>query len=140
MNARLHRHFERARSRGARCCTAVVAVGVEMLLRLGSLPRTCRILGIELGPSKPASGQTPSLAQDRAARVHRDVEWVYCRLGLPDSCLRRSLTAGFRLRAHRPQLVIGVKKGETLDAHAWILADGLIIDWAKKHGQYAPMR
>ena len=133
--------FSRLRSRGARCCTAIVAVGVEALLRWRTLPETCRVLGIRLrvGESRTPSRNSSS-APECIAQVRDEVDWVYSRFGLPDTCLRRALTAGFRLRAHEPRLVIGVKKAATLDAHAWLEAKGSVLDWAEKHGQYVPMR
>lgn len=120
----------------ARCWTAAAAVLVETLLRVRSLPQTCRLLGIELGgggaPASPHEAPSP----DHLHRVRHDVEWVYSRLGLPDTCLRRSLTAGFRLRAHCPRLVIGVRKTAALEAHAWLVTSGSVIDWAETHDQY----
>ncbi len=124
-----------------RLYTAVVALGVEALLTTTTLPRTCRLLGIELtrkdAPESTSSRQpVPPLLRG----VQDDVDWVYTRLGLPDTCLRRALTAGFRLRAYTPRLVIGVKKSITLHAHAWLVANGTVLDWAGTHTHYVPVR
>jgi hypothetical protein len=130
----------RAHSRAARCCTAVVALGVETLLHSCPLPLICQLLRIDLrvGPTRAASPAPEASA--RIDRVRDEVDWVYSRLGLPDTCLRRSLTAGFRLRQHRPRLVIGVRKSAGLEAHAWLVTSGTVIDWAETHGDYVPMR
>lgn len=127
------------------CSTACAAIVVEALLRSRSLPEVCELLGVEIAKGSVAGGNRPApldpepLAPE-LARVRANVEKVYTRLPLPDSCLRRALTAGFSLRAERPQLVIGVKKNHQLDAHAWLVARGAIIDWSDKHHEYAPVR
>ena len=140
MLGRGRREIACLRSRARRYEAAAVALSVEALLRLYPLPRVCRALGIELrNEALRTEPNVLSLAK-HVARVRSDVEWVYTRLRLPDTCLRRCLTAGFQLRAYRPRLVIGVKKAESLGAHAWLVTDGIVLDWAEKHGQYAPMR
>lgn len=140
MTTPLDRYSSRARVHAGRYCTAAAAVAVETLLRGRSLPQTCRLLGIELGVGEALTSPRPAPSQAHIARVRHEVEWVYSRLGLPDTCLRRCLTAGFRLRAYQPRLVIGVRKSASLDAHAWLVASGSTIDWAGTHGQYHPMR
>lgn len=122
------------------CSTACAAVVVEALLRSRSLPETCKLLGIELGKGVvPPTRDSEPLVSAHAS-VRANVETIYTWLPLPDSCLRRALTAGFSLRAERPQLVIGVRKSHHLDAHAWLVTRGAIIDWSDKHHEYAPIR
>jgi hypothetical protein len=140
MTAHEQHLLSRARPQLARCCTAVVAIAVETLLRVRPLPQVCHLLGIELGVGEARTCPPPACSRDRIDRVRREVEWVYSRLGLPDTCLRRSLTAGFRLRVCQPRLVIGIRKAASLDAHAWLVASDSVLDWAEKHGQYLPMR
>lgn len=140
MFERVRGQLGRLRSHARRCETAAVAVGVEALLRLYPLPHVCQVLGVQLlHEARRADRSTPRLAK-RVARVRSDVEWAYARLGLPDTCLRRCLTAGFQLRAYHPRLVIGVKKAQAFDAHAWLVTRGVVLDWAYQHGQYIPMR
>lgn len=133
-------NVSRAQAHAARCCTAVIALGVETLLRSCSLPRICRLLGIDLCVGTTDAGAQVLEARERIDRIRGEVDWVYSRLGLPDTCLRRSLTAGFRLRRHRPRLVIGIRKSSRLDAHAWLVTSGTVVDWAETHRDYVPMR
>lgn len=119
--------------------TAVIAVVVEGLLRCTSLPRTCQLLGLTL--SDPTDSPTTSPA--RPAPSPHDVEFVqllvtrvYSFVPRWDTCLRRALTAGFRLRRFQPQLVLGVKRHPSLQAHAWLSLGGVPLDRAEVYRDY----
>lgn len=117
--------------------TAVSALLVEGLIRFAPLPRTCRLLGVRLGPpaKDTASHALPGL-DARVSSVATDVARVYTSLPFPDTCLRRALTAGFRLRHLEPRLVLGVQKGAAFRAHAWLEVGGQVLDWGNTHGEY----
>lgn len=125
--------------------TVTTALGVEVLLRIASLPRVCRLLGLRL-PSYSPTTDSSNLNGSNAAVVERitrsvesDVDWAYAHLPLPDTCLRRSLTAGSRLRAFQPHLVIGVRRTPALDAHAWLLVGHIVLDWSGRHHEFTPI-
>lgn len=122
------------------CSTACAAIAVEALLRSRSLPQACKLLGVEVGAASRLAPLCPKALAPDHARVHADVAKVYTWLPLPDTCLRRALTAGFRLRSEKPQLVIGIRKSHHLDAHAWLVTRGAVIDWSDKYHEYAPIR
>ncbi len=124
--------------------TAVTAVLVEALLKFTSLPRTCRVLGIILDVGTESrtnertrsSGRPPLYEAREVSSIHDQVERVYTRLPLSDTCLRRALTAGFRLRSFKPRLMLGVRRDRTLAAHAWLEVDGVVLDWANTYRDY----
>lgn len=119
---------------------ALVVLYVECGLRTTRLPRLCAHLGITLSPlgapetapgSEPvtAHGAPRKLFTDREVRMTRATRAVLRRGPFPDTCLRRSLAAGTVLRAHLPELYIGVNKVDgRVSAHAWLVVDGVNLD------------
>jgi len=110
----------------------VVAVGVEIGLRLRPLPSVARWCGCPLQsegeevPSSEPSGQaltaTDLLRLDSVARVMRHWPW-------DATCLRVALVAGHRLDPHERSLVVGVRlTPQGVAAHAWLLVDGQVLD------------
>jgi Transglutaminase-like superfamily len=117
--------------------TAVSALLVEGLIRFTPLPRTCRLLGVRLGPTADdAVTRTNPGLDARVSSIATEVARVYTSLPLPDTCLRRALTAGFRLRHLQPRLVLGVRKGAAFRAHAWLEVGGQVLDWGNTHREY----
>lgn len=119
--------------------TAAIAVLVEGLLRCTSLPRTCELLGLTLhdaGPGLADADTRPAPSSHEIEFVERLVSRVYSFVPRWDTCLRRALTAGFRLRRFQPQLVLGVKKHPSLQAHAWLLLGGSPLDGADVYRDY----
>ncbi len=117
--------------------TAASAVLVEALLRCTTLPHTCRLLGIGLGtPGAIATTPTSPTRNRRLCSTRMDVARVYGWLPLPDTCLRRALTAGFRLREFQPRLVLGVQNRGRFRAPAWLEIAGEVLDWGDTHRDY----
>lgn len=109
----------------------VVATVVEVGLRTTSLPRVCRWLGVRLDLTTPATavGSSPTLprwAADSAAVVDR----VLRRWPMGETCLRRCLVLGHRLRGLDPVLRIGVRRGPAGEflAHSWLEIGGHSLD------------
>jgi hypothetical protein len=119
-----------------------VAVIVEAGLPISTLPRLTKLFGIRLageGDYEP-TGQAPAVSPEwfrrRSAAVHRVLRhWPF-----GDTCLRRSLILGQRIRRLDPVLVIGVRHDEhgKLAAHAWLTVGGVALDTLAE--QYAPLR
>ena len=114
----------------------LVALIVEAGLRLSTLPRLTRLLGIRLAQDcQPGEQQQdPSLMPDlpvtwirrRAAAVNR----VFRHWPFDATCLRRALVLGQRIRRLDPTLVIGVRRDDSgaLAAHAWLVVAGVALD------------
>lgn len=112
---------------------AAVAVAVEVGLRTLKLPVLARIMGVPL----KLDGGPSVLPADRAdlplpawARVRLKVaRRVMGRWPFGDTCLRRALVSGQRLRRLRPRLRVGVAKvDDEFRAHAWLEIDGVSLD------------
>ena len=58
------------------------------------------------------------------------MERVFRHLPFNDTCLRRALVLGQRIRRVDPTLVIGVRHDEcgALAAHAWLVVGGVALD------------
>jgi hypothetical protein len=119
-----------------------VAFVVEVGLWIGTLPRLTKLFGIRLAsgsddqPTGQALDVAPEWFQRRSAAVHRVLRhWPF-----GDTCLRRSLVLGQRIRRLDPVLVIGVRHDEhgKLAAHAWLTVSGVALDTLAEH--YAPLR
>lgn len=118
-----------------------VAVVVEVGLSSSTLPRLTKLFGIRLaGEGDEPTGQAPDVAPEwfwrRSAAVHSVLRhWPF-----GDTCLRRSLILGQRIRRLDPVLVIGVRHDEhgKLAAHAWLTVGGVALDSLAE--QYAPLR
>jgi hypothetical protein len=111
---------------------ALVVAFVEIGLRTGPLPRLAERLGLALDLTSgtlPPRGQKPVLP----ARSRADVDaatWVVAHWPAGDTCLRRCLVLGQRLRHLAPVLRIGVRRLESgeLGAHSWLEIGGLSLD------------
>lgn len=102
----------------------------ELWLR-GGLPGVCRRLGItlDLESADPPSTTPAVLPRRMRTPIHA------CRLAVHfwpagDTCLRRCLLVGHRLRALHPVLRIGVRRMPNGDfsAHSWLEIDGHTLD------------
>ncbi|MGH3612588.1 MAG: lasso peptide biosynthesis B2 protein [Pseudonocardia sp.] len=112
----------------------VVGLVVEIGLRCSTVPRISRRLGIRLDTSSnsaPSSGisevgQLPGWVLGRCAAV----DMVFRRWPFDNTCLRRALVLGQRLRRLDPVLVIGVRHDDAgrLAAHAWLTVRGVALD------------
>ena len=114
---------------------ALVALVVEAGLRFSTLPRLTQILGVQL-----AQDYEPKQQQDSALPSGLPVVWlrrralavnrVFRHLPFNDTCLRRALVLGQRIRRLHPTLVIGVRHDESgaLAAHAWLVVGGVTLD------------
>jgi hypothetical protein len=114
---------------------------VEVALRRRDLPATCRRLGIvwDLDSAAPAATVRAVLPR----RVRPAV--LACCLAATrwpagDTCLRRCLLIGHRLRGLDPVLRIGVRRDATGDfaAHSWLEIGGRTLD--PTSADYAPLR
>lgn len=115
-------------------------VAVEVLLRTTDLPTTCRRLGVALDLTAPAFAQTPpapaspagptAVLPRRTRRVVRACALVVANWPAGDTCLRRCLLTGHRLRAMGPVLRIGVRRtGDgRFSAHSWLEVAGRPLD------------
>ncbi|MFB9381637.1 lasso peptide biosynthesis B2 protein [Pseudonocardia petroleophila] len=105
-------------------------VAIEVLLRTSDLPTTCRRLGVALdlsGADPAASG--PAVLPRRTRRVVLACGLVVGHWPAGDTCLRRCLLTGHRLRALRPVLRIGVRRVDgRFSAHSWLEVDGRALD------------
>lgn len=113
---------------------AVVGTGllVEFGLRRWPLPRLAERLGIELRlDGTPAAAQgafLPVWSFEAIRATERMFRWW----PLGDTCLRRCLVLGHRLRRRRPVLRIGIRAADSpgvpLAAHAWLEIGGGTLD------------
>ncbi len=141
---RCKRHLAGRRESWSLYYTAATAVVVEALLKFTSLPRACHVLGIILdvgnesraNERRRSSAPLPPYMVRKVSSIHDQVERVYVRLPLSDTCLRRALTAGFRLRSFKPRLMLGVRRDRILAAHAWLEVNGVVLDWANTYRDY----
>jgi hypothetical protein len=119
-----------------------VAFVVEAGLSISTLPRLTKLFGIRLAedsddePTRRATDVAPEWFRRRSAAVHS----VFRHWPFGDTCLRRSLVLGQRIRRLDPVLVIGVRHDEhgKLAAHAWLTVGGVALDTLAE--QYAPLR
>jgi hypothetical protein len=114
---------------------------VETGLRRRALPATCRRLGIvwDLDSASPAATERAVLPRRvRTAVLACCV--VVARWPAGDTCLRRCLLIGHRLRGLDPVLRIGVRRDADGDfaAHSWLEIGGRTLD--PTSADYAPLR
>jgi transglutaminase superfamily protein len=104
---------------------------IEVLLRTADLPATCRRLGVrcDLTSRTPPATELAMLPR-RSRRVVLASHAVVSRWPGGDTCLRRCLLVGHRLRALDPVLRIGVRRTPegTFSAHSWLEFDGAALD------------
>jgi len=119
---------------------AVVALVVEIGLSISTVPRVTRLLGIrnvgDLEVMSAGAAVDVDWIRRRSTQVHR----VFRRWPFGNTCLRRALVLGQRIRRLDPLLVIGVRHDEAgrLLAHAWLVVGGTALDPMAAH--YAPLR
>ncbi|PXY32791.1 hypothetical protein BAY60_07205 [Prauserella muralis] len=119
---------------------AATMVLIEASLRLSDLPATCRRFGVrwDLDSAAPPAAE-PAVLPRRTRAAVRAAQLVLARWPAGDTCLRRCLLLGHRLRRLRPVLRIGVKRdaaGE-FSAHSWLEIDGRTLD--PSASAYAPL-
>ncbi len=107
------------------------AVLVEVLLRSTDLPRTCRRLGVGLdvrtvAPDVPEPAELPRWAREPA----RWTDVLLARWPFGDTCLRRCLVLGSRLRGLEPVLRLGARRTSSgaIVAHAWLEVAGRSLE------------
>jgi hypothetical protein len=131
------------RAKGELLLLAVMALAAEIAVKVVSLPRLTRALGIRLAegdrvPEPPVQG-VDAMDEDLVARRAGAVDRLYRAWPRKSSCLRRALVLGYRIRKARPVLWIGVAKEDgTVRAHAWVEVDGRVV--GDDTGDYAPLR
>ena len=112
----------------------VVAVVVELGLRVTTLPKLARLLRVQLDPAMTGAGgdlmqgSATTLSESDCRRV-RSTQRVLRRWPFGDTCLRQALVSGTLLRHRQPVLHLGVAKIDgAIKAHAWLDIGGGILD------------
>lgn len=104
---------------------------IELSLRTSDLTTTCRRLGVrhDLESAAPAPVEVAVLPRNTRAAVLAALA-VVARWPAGDTCLRRSLLTGHRLRRLGPVLRIGVRRDEkgAFSAHSWLEIEGRTLD------------
>jgi Transglutaminase-like superfamily len=106
-------------------------VVIQLSLRFDDLPVTCRRMAVtcDLDSAAPPASRLAVLTQRR----RRTVRGALTVAGLwpnGNTCLRRCLLVGYRIRDVGPVLRIGVKRDENgeFGAHSWLEIDGCTLD------------
>ncbi|MQA14194.1 MAG: lasso peptide biosynthesis B2 protein [Pseudonocardiaceae bacterium] len=106
-------------------------VVIEISLCSTDLPSTCRRLGVGCDLDSPAPPATRlAVLPRRTRRAVLGSLAVVSRWPAGDTCLRRCLLIGHRLRGLEPVLRIGVRRdanGE-FSAHSWLEFGGRTLD------------
>jgi Transglutaminase-like superfamily len=122
-----------------------VAIVVEIGLRVTTLPRLARALGAPLDTEDPERDTAPLITGQpstlplpaEAKRQVRATRLALRHWPFGDTCLRRALVSGQRLRRFNPTLHVGVAKvGSEVRAHAWIALGGVVIDPLRAASSY----
>lgn len=115
-------------------------VTIEALLRTTDLPTTCRRLGItcDLAGADPPATEVAVLPR-RTRRVVLACGIVVAHWPAGDTCLRRCLLTGHRLRRLHPVLRIGVRRDRDgrFSAHSWLEIGGRTLDGAAR--EFGPL-
>lgn len=109
----------------------VVAVVVEIGLRVTTLPRLARVLGIRVATGQATLDNAEPVLLPRSTRRPVTAALTVVRhWPLGDTCLRRCLVVGHRLRRQEPVLRLGVRTDAdgSLLAHSWLEIRGRSID------------
>jgi hypothetical protein len=113
---------------------------IELGLRRHDLPTLCRKLGIawDLQSAEPPGRERAILPRNTRTAVLASCH-VVARWPAGDSCLRRCLVLGHRLRRLTPVLRIGVRRDEAgaFLAHSWLEIGGGALDPAA--ADYLPL-
>lgn len=106
-----------------------LAVYVEARVRRVPLPRLAARLGVRLAVTESAPEPSFRL-RNRDVRRLKAVAWIFKYWPDADSCLRRALVAGCRLRHLDPRLHLGVRRDARgrVEAHAWLEVQGHVWD------------
>jgi hypothetical protein len=105
-------------------------IRIERGLRRSDLPAVCRVLGIaaDLSSAAPPATQRAVLPRNTRTPVYA-CQYAVAHWPPGDTCLRRCLVLGRRLRHLGPVLRIGVRKdGDEFVAHSWLEIDGRTLD------------
>lgn len=104
---------------------------IEVSLRTTDLPTTCRTLRLllDLKSATPPALETVVLPRNAKAAMFA-AQAVISRWPAGDTCLRRCLLIGHRLRRLDPVLRIGVKRDAAGEfcAHSWLEFQGTALD------------
>lgn len=102
---------------------------IELGLRRRDLPTLCRTLGIEYDLRSAAPPATVPVVLPRRTRT-AVLACAYAVAVWPagDTCLRRCLVLGRRLRTLDPVLRIGVRRDPELVVHSWLEIGGRTLD------------
>lgn len=111
---------------------------IELGLRRRDLPSLCRTLGIDFDLRSAAPPATDQVILPRRTRT-AVLACAYAVAVWPagDTCLRRCLVLGRRLRMLDPVLRIGVRRDGELVVHSWLEIGGRTLDATA--GQYATL-
>lgn len=104
---------------------------IEWNLRTADLPSTCRRLGLACDVESDTAPPQQRAVLPRSTRgAVLAVDSVLTRWPFGDTCLRRCLLLGHRLRALGPVLRIGVRRDPEggFAAHSWLELDGGTLD------------
>lgn len=104
---------------------------IELSLRTGELPRLCRRLALSLDLDSGIPPATTAVVLPRRTRhAVRGSTLAVALWPAGDTCLRRCLVLGHRLRELGPVLRIGVGRGPdgAFAAHSWLELDGATFD------------
>ncbi|MDF1603439.1 lasso peptide biosynthesis B2 protein [Nocardioides sp. YIM 152315] len=126
--------------------TLLMAVVVEVGLRVTTLPRLARLLGTTLvvdgagSTNRPMDRGPVAPLPPRAVKQLQAIRRVLRHWPFGDTCLRQALVGGGRLRRLDPSLVVGVAKidGE-VRAHSWLLVNGTVVDPLFAAASYQPL-
>ncbi|MGH7897503.1 MAG: lasso peptide biosynthesis B2 protein [Candidatus Binatia bacterium] len=104
----------------------LLALAVEAGLRVCSLARLARMLGVTLIEDPARKGSRALALNVEELRRLRVATLVFRNWPGGGTCLRRSLVVGHVLRRRGPLVRIGVARGEAgrIHAHAWVEIDG----------------
>lgn len=103
---------------------------IERALAQKDLTAVCGDLGIacDLHSANPPATERAVLPRNTRTPVIA-CQWAVARWGKGDTCLRRCLVIGNRLRHLYPILRIGVRReGTAIVAHSWLEIDGFTLD------------
>lgn len=112
---------------------------IERDLRDGDLPGVCETLGIgcDLHSADPPATERAVLPRSTRTPVSA-CRYAVARWSVGDTCLRRCLVIGHRLRHLGPVLRIGVRRdGPEIIAHSWLEIAGRTLD--PESARYAPL-
>jgi hypothetical protein len=113
---------------------------IERGLRRSDLPAVCRLLGIACDVRSAAPPATERAVLPRTTRTPvYACQYAVAHWPPGNTCLRRCLVLGRRLRHLGPVLRIGVRRDESGEfvAHSWLEIDGRTLD--PESARYAPL-